>query len=211
MCPGSLRLDWANPRTRDGKGYHMTDNEQMKDVAVEATETVVAAAEAAVDEHATWGAEGAEAVDDSPESAEYVGLTEEQVRREDEFMAGIPRFNIAAFLMPPIWGPAHGSWVTIVFYPLWIFVDNCLYATYTQPSVGTIIMAIVVVVSLAIATYMYAMVAGPLAAHRAAEMGVSKETYIKRQKIWAWVCAGIAILFLAFATYYNLAIRGAAA
>ena len=145
------------------------------------------------------------------EESEYLGLTAEEVAREDEFMAGIPRFNLAAFLMPPIWGPAHGNWVTILFYPLWVFVDNCIYSAYTMRTVGTIIMAAIMVVSLAAATWMFAMVAGPMAAHRAAERGISKETYIRRQKIWAVVCIVIAALMLGFATYYNLAIRGTVA
>ncbi|MBR3257911.1 MAG: viscotoxin-A3 [Eggerthellaceae bacterium] len=126
-------------------------------------------------------------------------------------MAGIPRFNLAAFLMPPIWGPAHGNWVTILYYPLWVFVDNCIYSAYTMRTAGTIAIAVVMVLSLAAATWMFAMVAGPMAAHRAAERGISKETYVRRQKIWAVVCIVIAVLMLGFATYYNLALRGAAA
>ena len=49
-----------------------------------------------------------------------------------------------------------------------------------------------------------------MAAHRAAEMGVAKETYIRRQRIWAVVGVVVAALMLGFATYYNLAFRGAA-
>ena len=44
-------------------------------------------------------------------------LTDEEIAREDEFLKGLPRFNIGAFLLPPIWGAAHGFWVTILFYP----------------------------------------------------------------------------------------------
>ena len=141
------------------------------------------------------------------ESLEYVGLTADEVKREDEFMEGIPRFNLAAFLLPPIWGPAHGNWITILYYPLWCFVDNCFFAAYIDPTPAKIIMAILVGVSLAVATYMFAMVAGPMAAHRAAERGVTKETYIRRQKIWAVVCIIFGALLLAGATYYNLAVR----
>ena len=145
------------------------------------------------------------------EESDYLGLTAEEVAREDEFMAGIPRFNLAAFLLPPIWGPAHGNWITILYYPLWVFVDNCIYSAYTMRTAGSIAIAVVMVVALAAATWMFAMVAGPMAAHRAAERGISKETYIKRQRIWAVVCVILAALMLGFATYYNLALRGAAA
>ena len=156
----------------------------------------------------TGFAQGEAEIDD-PDS-EYLGLTAEEVIREDEFMEGIPRFNLAAFLLPPVWGPAHGIWITILFYPIWMFVDNCLYGAYTNRAPWTIVMAAVVVVSLAVATYLFAMVAGPMSAHRAAEMGVAKETYIRRQRIWAVVCVILAVVMLGLATYYNLAIRGAA-
>ena len=149
--------------------------------------------------------------DISNANSEYAGLTSEEVAREDAFMAGIPRFNLAAFLMPPIWGPAHGIWLTILYYPIWLFVDNCLYAAYEDPIAWKIILAAVVAVTLALATYIFAMVAGPMSAHRAAAMGVDKDVYIRRQRIWAVVCVILAVLFLGFATYYNLALRGAAA
>ena len=145
------------------------------------------------------------------EGSEYLDLTPEEIAREEEFMAGIPRFNLAAFLLPPIWGPAHGNWITILFYPLWIFVDNCIYSAYVMRTPGAIAIAVVMVVALAVATWMYAMVAGPMAAHRTAEMGVPKEKYIRRQRIWAVVSIVVAALMLGFATYYNLAFRGVAA
>ncbi len=44
-----------------------------------------------------------------------MALTDEQIAQEEKFLAGMPRFNIAAFLLPPVWGPAHGMWAAIVF------------------------------------------------------------------------------------------------
>ena len=38
-------------------------------------------------------------------------------------------------------------------------------------------------------------------------MGVSKETYLKRQKIWAVVSVLVGIGLLAAATYYNLVLN----
>ncbi len=38
----------------------------------------------------------------------------------------LPRFNLAAFLMPPIWGPAHGQWVGALFLPIWLFADSAI-------------------------------------------------------------------------------------
>ena len=53
----------------------------------------------------------------------------------------------------------------------------------------------------------FAIVAQPFAAHRAENMGVSRETYLRRQRIWAVVGAIIAVAIVAFATWYNLDLR----
>ncbi|MGI6104857.1 MAG: viscotoxin-A3 [Raoultibacter sp.] len=135
-------------------------------------------------------------------------LTDEQIKREDEFMKGIPRLNIGALFVPPVWGPAHGIWATILFYPLWLFADNALYAAYTQQTVLAFVVALVLVLSLAIGTVVFAILSQPYAAHRAIDQkGMSKEQYLKREKIWAIVCVILGIAMLAWATYYNLVVR----
>ena len=50
-------------------------------------------------------------------------LTDEQIAQEEKFLKGLPRVNIGALVMPGIWGPAHGFWACILFYPLMIFID----------------------------------------------------------------------------------------
>ncbi len=136
-----------------------------------------------------------------------MALTDAQIKQEEEFLKGIPRFNLAAFLLPPIWGPVHGFWATLFFYPLWIFVDNLLYAVYIDPTPFTVIMAVVAILALAAGTAAFSVVSQPLAYHRAAAKGVSKEQYLKRQRIWAVVCSVLAIAMLVFATYFNLVLR----
>ena len=59
-------------------------------------------------------------------------LTDEQIAREEKFLEGIPRLNIGALFLPPIWGPAHGMWAAILFYPIWLFADNAFYAAWTE-------------------------------------------------------------------------------
>lgn len=136
-----------------------------------------------------------------------MALTDKQIKQEEEFLKGIPRFNLAAFLLPPIWGPVHGFWATLLFYPLWLFVDNLLYAVYTNPAPLTVVLAVVVILVLAAGTLAFSLVSQPLAYHRAANKGMTKEQYLKRQRIWAVVCVILGISMLAFATYYNLEIR----
>ena len=130
----------------------------------------------------------------------------ERQYRED-LLEGVPTINLAALFMPPIWGPAQGIWVTILFYPLWLFADNLFYAAYSNPSPLSIILALVVAVGLAVGTIFFAKVSQPYALERALAKGLSKEKYLKNQRIWAVAMALIAIVMIALATYYNLIIR----
>lgn len=134
-------------------------------------------------------------------------LTDEQIKAEEEFMRGLPRFNVAAFLLPPIWGPAHGFWVTILYYPIWLFVDNLFFATYNDPQPLGVILSILAFAALLGITIAFAIVSQPIAAHRAQDKGISRRTYMKRQRYWAIGCAIGAVVMLSLATYYNLVIR----
>lgn len=125
----------------------------------------------------------------------------------EELLEGIPTINLAALFMPPIWGPAQGIWITILFYPLWLFADNVLYGAYSNPTPLTIILAVIVAVAMAAFTIFFAKVSQPYALERALAKGISKEKYLKQQRIWAVAMAIVAILMIAFATYYNLVIR----
>ena len=68
-------------------------------------------------------------------------LTDEQIAQEDAFLKGLPRLNIGALLMPPIWGPAHGFWVTILYYPAWLLADNVFYAAAQEPTPLALVIA----------------------------------------------------------------------
>lgn len=124
-------------------------------------------------------------------------LTDEQIAAEKAFMEGVPRFNLAAFLLPPIWGPAHGMWAAILFYPAWLLVDNLLYAMYSQPSV----------MSVALVTVAFALISQPFAWHRAHGMGKTKAQYLSAQRKWAVGCVFGALAMLVLATAYNLLLR----
>ena len=134
-------------------------------------------------------------------------LTDEQIAAEEKFMEGLPPLNIGALFMPGIWGPAHGFWVCILFYPLYLLADNLLFAAYTNGEAWSIAIAAIVAVLLLVVHIAFARVSGPLSAHRAESKGVSRETYLKRERIWAVVSIVLAIVALAWATYYNLNIR----
>jgi len=134
-------------------------------------------------------------------------LTDEQIAREEKFLEGLPRVNIGALVMPGIWGPVHGFWACILFYPLMIFIDYVMYGAYKDPQAWTIALAIIGVVAYIAISVAFSIVSQPFAAHRAEAKGVSREQYLKRERIWAVVCVIILIAALAWATYYNLEIR----
>lgn len=134
-------------------------------------------------------------------------LTDEQIAREDAFLKGLPRVNVGALFLPPIWGPAHGFWATILFYPIWLFADNAFYAAWTERSPLSLVVAFVVFATLVAGTVAFAIVSQPLAAHRAEDRGVSREAYLRRQHIWAVVCVVAGLAMIAGATYYNLVVR----
>ncbi|WP_080798097.1 viscotoxin-A3 [Arabiibacter massiliensis] len=134
-------------------------------------------------------------------------LTDEQIALEEEFLEGIPRINIGALLIPPIWGPAHGFWASILFYPVWLFADNIFYAAIMERTALAIVLGLVVLVTLIGGTVAFSLIGQPFAAHRAAGFGRDKEEYLRRERIWAVVGVVVALAVVAAATYYNLAIR----
>ncbi len=134
-------------------------------------------------------------------------LTDEQIREEQRFLQGLPRMNWGALLMPGIWGPAHGFWVSLLFYPLWLLADNLTFNAYLDPQPFWIALSAISLIVTIGATIVFALVSQPIAAHRAEERGISRQQYLKRERIWAVVCLIIAVAAFAWATYYNLNIR----
>ncbi len=140
-------------------------------------------------------------------SAEHSDDDENLFDAEDKFLEGLPRFNVGAFMLPPIWGFGHGMWVTVLFYPAWLFADNSFYSAYSDPSVLSIVLAAVVFVTLTVVTIVFAIVSQPLAAHRAENRGVDRQTYLRGEHRWAIGCVIGGIALLIAATLYNLLIR----
>lgn len=122
-------------------------------------------------------------------------------------MKGLLPINLGALFMPPIWGPAHGIWITILFYPLWLFADNLFYAAYSEPTTLTVACTILVFIGSVAVTVIFAWVGQRYAFRRALTMGKTKEEYQKKQRIWAVCMAIVAIIFIALATWYNLDVR----
>ncbi|SEO92033.1 hypothetical protein SAMN02910314_01634 [Denitrobacterium detoxificans] len=146
--------------------------------------------------------------------SEYEGLTDEQVERERALLKGVPVLNLGALFLPPIWGPAHGMWWTIVFYPIWALADSLFYYAYASVSgVGessplAVVAAVVVLLLLTAFTFAFARLAQPAALHRALEhKGMRKSEYLRRERIWAVASVVAGCILLALATYYNVVVK----
>lgn len=134
-------------------------------------------------------------------------LTDEEIRREEAFMRGLPRVNLGALFMPPVWGPVHGFWATILYYPALLVADNLIYAAWRDPSPLGIAFAVLVSLVIIAVSVAFAIISQPIAAHRAEDKGVSRSQYLKRQRIWAVVSLIILIVMVGLATFYNLEFR----
>lgn len=95
-------------------------------------------------------------------------------------------------------------WATIIFYPLWIVADTCFVNAIAFHTPVAIALGILVFAMLTAGTVAFSVVSQPFALHRALSRGVSKETYLKRQKIWAVASVVVGLIAIALATYYNL-------
>lgn len=136
-----------------------------------------------------------------------MALTDEQIAEERKFMEGLPRVNLGALFLAPVWGPAHGMWAAFLFFVAWLFTDNVIYAATVEPTVMSVGLAVLMAVVLVGATVVFAIVAQPIAAHRAENLGVTRETYLRRQRFWAIAGVVVAVAIVAFATWYNLEMR----
>jgi hypothetical protein len=110
----------------------------------------------------------------------------------DEPVPLLPRFNVAAFVMPPIWGPAHGQWVGAVFLPIWLFMDSII-ATANSGGIPTLVAApTVVALTLAFQAYFAKRANG--VAFRAVCDRMTVAEYVRRQRWWTVGCVPAAAL-----------------
>lgn len=134
-------------------------------------------------------------------------LTDEQIAQEEKFLKGLPRVNLGALFLAPVWGPAHGMWAAFLFFVAWLFVDNVIYAATVEPTVPNVGLAVLMTVALVGGTLVFAIVSQPFAAHRAEAMGESRADYLRRQRVWAVASFVVAVIVVVLASYYNLEIR----
>lgn len=122
----------------------------------------------------------------------------------DEPLPKLPKVNLGALFMPALWGPSHGQWFMILFYPIWLLLDNLIYGAVH----GTMPIWLAVLCSAATAafTVYYALRANAYGYVRAASEK-TPEQYVTTERKWTVLFIIIGIAFIVFASWYNIAIR----
>lgn len=128
-------------------------------------------------------------------------ITGRLVLRPDEPVPALPRFNLAAFLIPPVWGPAHGQWVGAIFLPIWLFMDSII-ATADRSRFGWAVAVFVVAATLTF-QFFFARRANGLAYRRVWDK-MTVEQFVARQRVWAWVSIPLALALIGWAVYFRL-------
>ena len=127
------------------------------------------------------------------------------VLADDEPVPSLPRFNIGAFFMPPIWGPAHGQWVGALFHPIWLFMDS-IVGTVNSGGIPTLVAApTVIAITLAFQAFFAKRANG--VAYRAVCDRMSVAEFRRRQFWWAVGCVPAAILLVAWALWFDVVVR----
>lgn len=122
----------------------------------------------------------------------------------DRPLPRIPEFNWGAFLMPPIWGAGHGQVFTVVLYPAWLMVDNLMWSAIHGQ--GSPVLAAIALMGTLAFMFLYARTANYVG-YLCALGEKSPEEYVAGERRWAWAMAAVSAVMVAFATWYNLAVR----
>jgi len=135
----------------------------------------------------------------------------------DEAVPQLPRFNWAAFFMPPIWGASHGAVVAgLIVLPLWLFLDSnvqsAVYGIDAQTPLGTRIgvygmTALIALLTIALMVW-FGRTGWGLAWRRHYGDGDSDmpmAEFMRREKRWYWICIPFFFALLGLAIYYWIA------
>jgi hypothetical protein len=122
---------------------------------------------------------------------------------DDEPVPALPRFNVAAFLLPFIWGPVHGQWVGLIFLPIYVFMDSII-STAGEGGVATGAGSVLVVAGTLAFQAFFAKRANGLA-YRAVCDRQSVEEFSRGQRIWAWASVPTALALIALIVWLRIA------
>lgn len=118
----------------------------------------------------------------------------------------LPRFSIAAFLVPPVWGPAHGQWAGAIFLPMWLFMDSVIASSQGRGA-GLSAGAVFVTVATFGMQAWFASRANGIAWRRVADR-VTVSEYLRRERTWIAAMIPLALLLYGWGLYYRLVLAG---
>jgi hypothetical protein len=139
-----------------------------------------------------------------PEGHPAEGVSGRIVLVDDDPVPSLPRFNIAAFVLPIIWGPANGQWVGAVFLPIWLFMDSIIATANTGGIPTQIAAPIVVVLTLSFQAF-FAKRANGVAFRRVCDK-LTVDQFKRQQLIWAIASVPAAAALLGWAIWYQVAV-----
>lgn len=125
---------------------------------------------------------------------------------EDEPVPELPRFNLGAFLVPPVWGPAHGLWAGAIFLPMWLFMDSVIATAIGRGSASAAGGVAIVALTLGAQAW-FAKRANGLAWRRVSDR-VPVDEFVRRERVWAVALVPVAVLLIGWAVYYRLVLAG---
>jgi hypothetical protein len=143
-----------------------------------------------------------------PEGHPAGAVTGRIVLVEGDELPQLPPFNLAAFLIPPIWGPAHGQWVGALFLPIWLFMDSIISKLGGGPPIAKLAVTAVVGCTLAFMAF-FAKHANGLGWRRVSDH-LTVDEYAARERIWAIASIPAAALLLGWALWFHLVFEAAA-
>jgi len=122
-----------------------------------------------------------------------------------EDLPTMPRFNIAAFLIPPLWGVWYGQWAGVFFVPLWIFTQNAWEAVQGR-SFAWYVPAYAILVVNVLFMLFFARKANGLA-YRHVCKKQSLQTFLARQRIWAAAAVVFWVVVIAWQVAWRMGVR----
>ncbi len=129
-------------------------------------------------------------------------LTGRIVLEAEAPVPSLQRFNLAAFLIPPIWGPAHGIWAGAIFLPIWLFADSVIVSAVRYGERGQLLGAALVVLATLAFEYFFARRANGVAFRRVMHK-LTAEEYALRQRTWAMVAIPVAAALIGWGVYFD--------
>ena len=121
---------------------------------------------------------------------------------DDEPVPRLPRFNLGAFLVPFIWGPAHGQWAGAFFLPIWLFADSVVASASGAGVIGVAAATVVVTLTLAFEVF-FAKRANGVAFRRVCQR-MSVGEFVRRERVWALASVPIAAGLITWVLWFHL-------